>query len=265
MSAPTLDRAVAAPIDPRIRARRIEVRRGQGRRRLQRLVDLGLLLGVAAGFVLALRSPLLDVDRVRVDGAEHTDEQQVLAAAGIQPGQQLIDLELRAAAARVAELPWVARAEVARGLDGLVTIVVGEREPVAVVGSGAAAVLVDATGRALGPAADDAAAAAGLVRIDGLASVPAPGAFLHDGDEALALATRLAAVAPGLVQQLTVGDDLRGVLASGIQVRFGAVTQLEAKVRSLDTVLRQVDLTCAAVIDVRVPDSTVLTREEGCS
>lgn len=264
MSAPTVDRPVA-PIDPRIRARRIEVRRGQGRRRLQRLVDLGLLVAVGAGFALALRSPLLDVDRVRVDGAERTDDQQVLAAAGVEAGQQLVDLDLRAVATRVADLPWVAEAEVARGLDGLVTIVVQERVPVAVVGTAGAAVLVDAGGRALGPVADQPDAASGLVLIEGLSDVPAPGAYLTDGDDALALATRLAAVAPGLVQRLTVGEDLRGVLASGIQVRFGEVGQLEAKVRSLDTVLRQVDLTCAAVIDVRVPDSAVLTREEGCS
>jgi hypothetical protein len=30
-------------------------------------------------------------------------------------------------------------------------------------------------------------------------------------------------------------------------------------------VLEQVDLTCAAVIDVRSPGSPVLTREEACS
>ena len=60
---PTLSRPT--PIDPRIQARRIEVQRGVGRRRLQRLVDVGLVLAVAAGFAIALRSPLLDVDAVR--------------------------------------------------------------------------------------------------------------------------------------------------------------------------------------------------------
>ena len=263
MRAPAAATPVAA-IDPRIRARRIAVQRGQGRRRLQRLVDLGLLLVVVAGFAGALRSPLLDVDRVQVQGVDRTPEGSVLSAAGIERGQQLMDLDLRAAAARVAALPWVAQAEVARGLDGLVTVEVVERQPVATVGSGAGAVLVDAEGRALAPIADHPDDLPGLVQIEGLAA-PRPGAYLPAGDDALVLASRLAMVAPGLVQRLTAGDDLRAVLASGIEVRFGGVAQLEAKVRSLDTVLQQVDLTCAALIDLRAPGSPVLTREEGCS
>ena len=59
----------APPIDPRLRARRIEVRRVEGRRRLQRLVDMGLLAMVVAAFLGALWTPLLDVDEVRVEGA----------------------------------------------------------------------------------------------------------------------------------------------------------------------------------------------------
>jgi len=54
-------------------------------------------------------------------------------------------------------------------------------------------------------------------------------------------------------------------LGASTEVRFGPATQLDAKVRSLRTVLDQVDLTCAALIDVRSPGSPVLTREEGCS
>ena len=79
----TLERP-AAHIDPRIRARRIEVQRGMGRRRLQRLVDVGLVLAVAAGFAVALRSPLLDVDAVRVAGQRaHRRAELVVERAGI--------------------------------------------------------------------------------------------------------------------------------------------------------------------------------------
>ena len=74
------------PIDPRIQARRIEVQRGVGRRRLQRLVDVGLVLAVAAGFALALRSPLLDVDAVRVAGAERTARRGGARAGGHRRG-----------------------------------------------------------------------------------------------------------------------------------------------------------------------------------
>ena len=64
---------------------------------------------------------------------------------------------------------------------------------------------------------------------------------------------------------LSTASAVVGTEPSGIQLRFGPPTQLDAKVRGLRAVLDHVDLTCAAVIDVRVPGNPVLTREEGCS
>jgi cell division protein FtsQ len=254
-----------APIDPRIRARRIEVQRGVGRRRLQRLVDVGLLVAVAVGFAVALRSPLLDVDAVEVRGAEHIPRAVVVEQAGIRRGDQLIDVDLHAAGERVAALPWVDEVHLHRGVDGTVAVTITERTPVAVVGDGGAAVLVDAEGRAVALASDDPEVAATVVHVSGLESAVAPGDFLPaSAHDALALASRLAAT-PGLGMQLAVGDDIVGRLESGIEVRFGSAAQIDAKVRSLRTVLEQVDLTCAAMIDVRAPGTPVLTREEGCS
>jgi cell division protein FtsQ len=264
-SGSALHGARPATIDPRIRARRIEVQRGVGRRRLQRLVDVGLVLAVVAGFAVALRSPLLDVDAVSVQGAEHTPTDHVLEQAGIATGDQLMDVDLRAAGERVAALPWVDEVRLHRGLDGTVDVAITERTPVALVGRGPSAVLVDAEGQAVAIASDEPELAASLVRFGGPEAAVAPGERLPDGTaEALALASRLAAT-PGLGMELVLGDEVTGMLESGIEVRFGEATQVDAKVRSLRTVLDQVDLTCAAVIDVRSPGSPVLTREEACS
>jgi cell division protein FtsQ len=266
MSSPssTLRRPHPAPIDPRIRARRIEVQRGFGRRRLQRLVDVGLVLVVGAGFAVALRSPLLDVDAVTVQGAAHVPTDLVLEQAGIAPGDQLMDVDLRAAGKGVAELPWVGEVRLHRGIDGTVEVTITERTPVALVGEGDAAVLADSEGRVLGLGSDAPEVAAELVRFSGAGAATAPGAYLpHEVEQALALASELAAT-PGLGMELVLGDEVLGRLESGIEVRFGAVTQIDAKVRSLRTVLEQVDLTCAATIDVRSPGSPVLTREEAC-
>jgi len=254
-----------AHIDPRIRARRIEVQRGVGRQRLQRLVDLGLLLAVAAGFAGALRSPLLDVDTVRVEGNDRTPDERVLDQAGIVEGDQLIDLDLRQAGERVAELPWVDTVRLHRGVDGQVAVRLTERTPVAVAGEGDDAVLVDAEGRVLARGTEDPALAGSLVRLAQLPGQPEPGQFLAPTAAAgLELAARLGAAAPGLVIDLSDERALVGILGA-TEVRFGPATQLDAKVRSLRTVLDQVDLTCAALIDVRSPGSPVLTREEGCS
>jgi hypothetical protein len=256
-----------AHIDPRIRARRIEVQRGMGRRRLQRLVDLGLLLAVAAGFAGALRSPLLDVDQVVIRGNEHTPAELVLEQAGISKGEQLMDLDLATAGARVAELPWVHEVDLHRGLDGRVDVRLTERTAVAVLGEGLDAVLVDAEGRALARSAAEPALSASLVQLAGLSvRPPEPGEFLSSSArQALDLARRLVDITPGVVLEVDAGGSIVGTQPEGPQLRFGPPTQLEAKVRDLRAVLDQVDLTCAAVIDVRAPGSPVLTREEGCS
>jgi cell division protein FtsQ len=256
----------AVGIDPRIRARRIEVQRGAGRRRLRRLVDVGLVLAVLAAFVGALRTPLLQVRSLRVTGAAETPAAQVLERSGIHKGQQLVDVHLRSAAAAVAALPWVGRVQVHRSLDGSVAIRVTERTPAALVGEGDGALVVDAEGRILARRADVPTVAAALVRVAGLPGGLTPGAFLPGHPEdALALAQRLGAAVPGAIAEVSVGRELVATLAQGGQVTFGDPSHLPAKLRSLQTVLDEVDLTCLEVMDLRVPASPVLTRRQGCS
>lgn len=256
----------ATPMDPRIKARRIEVRRHEGRRRLQRLADVGVVLVVGLAFLAALRSPLLDVDRIEVAGAQRTGAEAVLADLGIRRGEPLMDLDLAEAGARIAGLPWVAEVELQRGLDGLVRVEVIERVPIAVVAGRQGDVLVDDEGRVLGPLDSAAGDVGSLVRVVG-PDVPPPGQHLDaDLDGILAMAGSLAAAAPAAIREVQVtGDDVRAQLATGGEVRFGNGNQLEAKVRSLVTMLEQVDLACLAELDLRLPGSPVLTREDTCS
>lgn len=256
------------PIDPRIRARRIEVRRDAGRRRLRRLVSVGLVALVAAGFAVAVRTPLLDVEEVRVAAGRHTSADQVLEAADIAVGEQLVDLDLAAIGRRVAALPWVDEVTVHRRLGGAVDLHVTEREPVAIVGTGPDGVVVDRAGRVLAraDAVPDIAARLVAVQVAVDDGPPQLGAFLpREGQDALALAGRLAAAVPGAIAEVVLGEDLVATLTQGGEVRFGDTTRLAAKLRALATMLEQVDLTCLAQIDVRLPGSPVLTRREGCS
>lgn len=259
----TLGRPAEVAIDPRIRARRIEVRRHQGRRRLSRLLELGLVLVVAATFLGALATPLLDVDEVVVTGTRHLQADEVVAAAGVEPGTPLVQVELRAAGQRVAALPWVAEVRLHRGIDGVVALEVTERAPVAVVGAPQGPLAVDAEGRVLGAAPGPGSAP--LVALGWPGPLPEPGGYLPArlGD-GLALAEALGRSLPGVVGTVDP-DGLVAELAAGGRVRFGSRDHLEAKLRSLSTVLGQVDLTCLAEIDLRLPGSPVLTRAEGCS
>ena len=95
---------------------------------------LKAVLGVICAVVwarVALRSPLLDVDRVQVVGAERVAVADVTRAAGSGPGTPLVDVDLGGARAGVAALPWVDEVRVTRHWPGTVRIVVTERHEVA--------------------------------------------------------------------------------------------------------------------------------------
>ena len=248
-------------IDPRIRQRRIEVRREEGRRRLRLLVagaSSAALLGGAWGVT---HSPLLDVDRVAVAGARHTPEEAVARASGLRPGHRMTGVDEAAAAVRVARLPWVATADVSRRWPGTVTITVRERTPAAVARAvDGGWMLVDAKGRLLqraGTPPED------LVAIEGVAVRGRPGQRLdRSGRAALAVAraiprdrvTRLRVVA-----RLPDGSLEVRLAPSGV-VRLGPPDEIGDKVVAALTVLDQADVADLAVLDVRIPGAPVLTR-----
>jgi hypothetical protein len=126
-------------------------------------------------------------------------------------------------------------------------------------------VVVDAKGRVLARASE-VPDSGRLVRVVGISGALVPGAELGaDAADALGLAGRLAAVVPGSISVVTVGEDLTATLAQGGEVRFGDTNRLTAKLRSLETVLQQVDLVCLDQLDLRAPGNPVLTRRAGCS
>ncbi|MEO1065281.1 MAG: FtsQ-type POTRA domain-containing protein, partial [Actinomycetota bacterium] len=94
-------------VDPRLRARRIEVLRAEGRRRLRWVVVVFTLIGIGVVTLVALRSPLFDVDRITVSGAERTSTSAITAAADLDLDEPLVEVDLGAIAARVEELPWI--------------------------------------------------------------------------------------------------------------------------------------------------------------
>lgn len=258
--------ATAAPprVDPRIRARRIEVERDRGRRRLRKLV-----IGLAAAGILAAgwaitRSPLLDVDRVRVTGATRTSEPTVIGASGIRLGDALVTAPLGLAARRIAALPWVRTVRVRRSWPGTVVIAIRERTPVvAVPAQGGQWVLADAAGRQLElvEVPDPR-----LVRVDARPIVPKLGTGLAGrmstvlqvaGSIPATLQDRIASLRPA--PGGTVEGRVRLRNGAEAWVKFGTPTQLAAKWLALLSVLEDVDPAQVAGIDVRVPAAPALT------
>ena len=218
---------------------------------------------------LALRTPLLDVDAIEVAGNERTTAEAVVAAAGIARGDQLVDVDLHAAGEAVAALPWVQRGRAAPG-DRRCRGGRGHRADRRSRSSARAQKPCSWTPRAgrSGPAfGDPSRSARRSSRSTASAPGSSPGEFLGDGGGRRAGGGRPPRTARSTwacgSPSRTAGSP--GVVDPGIAVVFGDAGQLEAKVRSLRTVLEQVELTCAAAIDLRSPGSPVLTREEGCS
>lgn len=129
------ERDAAAPRatapDPRLRARRIAVRRAEGRRRLRvALVIAGLLVIVIAILAVAA-SPLVAVDTVDVEGAVYADPEVVKSVVDDMLGEPILLVDLAAAERRLEEIPWVSAARVTRDLPGRVLVEILERRPLA--------------------------------------------------------------------------------------------------------------------------------------
>lgn len=253
------DRLVA--VHPRMRRRRLAVQRDAGRRRLQRAAAALAIVAALLGAYVVSQTPLLDVDRVEVGGAERTAPGDVRAALGAEPGDPMAGVDTGAASRRVEELPWVDEATVRRRWPNTVQVRVTERRPVAVldVVAGRSA-LIDGEGRvlAIGDELPD-----GLVALEGVDGPIAVGEQIDaDAEDALVLTEALVARLPGAVAAISV--DLQAELVAGGIVRFGSVDDLDDKLVALETVLAHVDVACLDALDVRVPRSPALTRHKGC-
>ena len=250
----------APPIDSRVWERHTQEARRRGRRRLQCVLAVLVVVTIAAGTVALARSSLLDVDHVRIVGATRSGDTLARRATGIPRGRAMASVDPSAAVARLERLPWVADAKVDRQWPGTVRVHLVERTPVATVGPARARVLVDRTGRALGSAA---AADQALPHLSGATS--------RVGSRVGPVRRRLAAVVGSLPQDLrnqvaqatiaTAGSTF--VLDDGIAVRWGDDHRSQAKADALRAILRQPGRPTIAVIDVTVPGAAAVTGKTG--
>lgn len=283
-------------IDPRLRARRVAVARAQGRRRLRIFLAGATVVCLAGAGWLAVQSPLLDVDRVAVRGAEHLSVAEVQRAAGVEHRDALLLVDGGAVARRVERLPWAGEVKVGRSLPGTLVIRVAERRPVAWVrtvpaagaggegehvataagstaGAGSAVgagsmgappavpvALLDAEGRVLDvvPRPPD-----GLGELRGVGRVPEPGRFVGRRAAVLRAVADLPAGLRAEVASARLHDGRAVVrFRSGPgsppagEIRFGDLDDLTAKVAAAVAVLDRLDGR-VAYLDVSVPGAPV--------
>ena len=256
-------------MDPRLQARRVEVLRLRGRRRLRLVaVVVAVVVTAVAIWWLIARSPLLDVDEVSVDGAVQTPVDAIVEVAGIQEGEPLVQVDTDHAKAAIAALPWVDEVTASRSMTGKVGFTVTERVPVAALPGADGWLVVDSDGRVL-EVSDELEA--GLVVVDGARWNAQPGGWIGEAAlPALEVASLLPSglqpkVASIQVVDLGVTEQLELVLFGGGTVLLGDSIELDEKFLSALTMLVRVELRCVDEIDVRAPAVPVLTRIDECS
>lgn len=257
--APATKKRAAAP-DPRIQARRVEVARHEGRKRLRLVIALAGITLLCIGSLVALQSSWLDINEVVVVGGERTPTDQVRSASGIIVGSPLVDLDMAASAEAIEALPWVATAEVTRTWDGTVTAVITERVPaIALPNTNGGFMLIDSAGRQLGPTdqrPDWSHVITGL-EVSGIAGQPAP-TEVHGVIRLLGL---LSPEQMSGISSVSVEDgNLHLDLAQGGIVDLGNDSGLAEKLVSYDTLRASVDLRCLHRIDLRVHTAPAITR-----
>jgi cell division protein FtsQ len=251
-------------VDPRVAKRRAQVQAQARQRRRKRSLVAGAVVLVIAGIIGLLRSPLLDVDRVEVQGAEHTSAATVRTMTGLTgSGHPMIAVDRFALAQRIARLPWVDRAEVTRKWPNVVRVIVVERVPVGVIGVPGGVAVLDAKGRVLAtaPAPPEHTYAITVAPGD---KIPGPGKTVTPA--VLGAVRILGALSKGLASQVESIHRLPGArptyeltLHGPVTIRMGEDTRVADKLAAAEAVLAAQHAP-GTVIDVRVPRSPAVTH-----
>jgi cell division septal protein FtsQ len=252
---------VRKPIDPRMSARRADVIRQQGQRRLRVLIfGLGAAALIATGWFV-IHTPLFSARHVTVTGNVHETVAQVVAQAGLAGHPPLLDVNTGAAAAQLERLPWVRSAAVHVAWPDSVRIAVTEEVPTLVVAvAGSEWAVLSADGRVL--QVTSGARPPGLL----LLTVPqAPGVagttLPARDDVGLRVATTLPASFAAQVTGVAVEPAgwVQLSMTTPIAVDIGSASQLTAKYEDVSSILAGATLHNGDVIDVSVPDAPTVT------
>jgi cell division protein FtsQ len=249
-----------SPIDPRISARRTEVTRQQGRRRLRVAAVVAVAAVLLFGVWSILHSSLFSARAITVVGATHETVAQVESAAGLTNHPPLLDLNTGAVARGIERLPWVAHASVSVGWPDGVRVAVTERVPrLVMTAAGGQWAEVSADGRVL---ADVTARPPGLVELAGPRPPGAPGTPVPAADHmGLAVASTLPVSFRAQVTEVTIepAGFVQLAMTTPILVNIGDASQLRAKYEDVSAVLAGDTLHNGDVVDASVPGAVTVT------
>lgn len=109
-------------------------------------VAAAVVLVVAAAVAAVVWLPVFTVSTVAVEGNRQVDAEQIVEAAGVGEGENLVGVDTAAAARGVVALPRIREATVTRSLPDTLTVEVVERRVVAWMDDAGQQVLIDDKG-----------------------------------------------------------------------------------------------------------------------
>ena len=256
-------------VDPRLQARRIQVRRDEGRKRLRWAIIGGAVAVVVIGAGLVLESPLFAIDDVQITGATYTDPARLQQVVDQLDGSTLLGADLGKAEATLAADPWVKRVRVERRPLRGIRIEIVERAPVATyMGTDQRWRVLDEDGRVMAVLDPP-----GSKPVDPLElTLPAPGPDLGAGATAPAELAGAASIVPRLPPELrtklcslAVGEagQLTMTMCDGFVIDLGSPERLRDKLVTTLFVLntRPDDVARASGLNVGDPERPVLIEK----
>ena len=259
---PEDSRRLRRRMDPRLRDRRISVRRAESRRRLRWVLLAVFVLAVIGAGLAVLGSSLfaIEADHVRVEGNVYSDRVRLQAVIDDLVGTPVLAADTQAAERELETIPWVDQARVRTNFPHGVTIEIRERVALATyAGPDGQFRVIDGDGRVLDVIAGQPIA---YMLITGPDPVDRqPGEYAPVGYGAAAkLVQGLTGSVRGRVQSIDVtadGSQLRLLLDDATEVRFGAASDLVTKLVRLETALGAAGDQVVHVIDVSTPEVVV--------
>ncbi len=217
-------------IEPKLRQRRIGVRRAENRRRIKWLFIGGVVLVVLTAVLAVFGSSLFGVDAVKVTGNVYTDPEALQSIVDDLIGRPVLRVDTGDFESRIEALAWVDDARVRTQFPDAASIEIRERTPlVAMPGADGMTRVLDRDGRVLDVIEGQPVA---LVWISGPGTLDSEvGQIAPIGySSAATLVQKLTPTIRSRVESMTVtpdGSDLRLILTgvegnAPLEVRFGS-------------------------------------------
>jgi cell division septal protein FtsQ len=226
------------------------------------------LVALAVGVWGITRSPLLNLDHVRIVGVNGAQAGEVRQAVELETGTAMFELDLGAAEEALNSRPWIRRALVERDWPGTVVITVEARVAVAQTGLGDERTMVDADGVAFTTAsrpdpallwiAIESTTELGAIDPVALAGLPVALALTED------LLPWIESVVV-LPEADSAGRPLLEIeLIGGAVVELGTGELIDDQVQALRSILNSTELACLSELDLVVPDLNTFLRDFEC-